>query len=131
MVGGALLGAAANRQVCPTISEMTFGNQSRNLGIPFLSSRLGIIGDGARTPSVGRHGRGVQSSTRCPSLSRRYAAVCFHGMVAGSLTEVAPAFTARSYNAGTSDVTNAISTPSGALSKEAATTSCFKCSLAI
>jgi len=28
MVGGALLGAAANRQVCPTISEMTFGNQS-------------------------------------------------------------------------------------------------------
>jgi len=29
MVGGALLGAAANRQVCPTISEMTFGNQSR------------------------------------------------------------------------------------------------------
>jgi len=31
MVGGALLGAAANRQVCPTISEMTFGNHS-NLG---------------------------------------------------------------------------------------------------
>jgi len=31
MVGGALLGAAANRQVCPTISEMTFGNQSRAL----------------------------------------------------------------------------------------------------
>jgi len=29
MVGGALLGAAANRQVCPTISEMTFGNHSR------------------------------------------------------------------------------------------------------
>jgi len=28
MVGGALLGAAANRQVCPTISEMTFGNHS-------------------------------------------------------------------------------------------------------
>jgi len=28
MVGGALLGAAANRQVCPTISEMTFGNPS-------------------------------------------------------------------------------------------------------
>ena len=28
MVGGALPGAAANRQVCPTISEMTFGNQS-------------------------------------------------------------------------------------------------------
>ena len=26
MVGGALPGAAANRQVCPTISEMTFGN---------------------------------------------------------------------------------------------------------
>gem|GEM_PF-3980302 len=25
MVGGALLGTAANRQVCPTISEMTFG----------------------------------------------------------------------------------------------------------
>jgi|GEM_PF-5926643 hypothetical protein len=31
MVGGALLGAAANRQVCPTISEMTFGNQSNPL----------------------------------------------------------------------------------------------------
>jgi len=31
MVGGALLGAAANRQVCPTISEMTFGNQSKHL----------------------------------------------------------------------------------------------------
>jgi hypothetical protein len=30
MVGGALLGAAANRQVCPTISEMTFGNQSKD-----------------------------------------------------------------------------------------------------
>jgi len=28
MVGGALPGAAANRQVCPTISEMTFGNYS-------------------------------------------------------------------------------------------------------
>jgi len=34
MVGGALLGAAANRQVCPTISEMTFGNQSNPTG-PF------------------------------------------------------------------------------------------------
>ena|GEM_PF-6414384 len=32
MVGGALLGAVANRQVCPTISEMTFGNQSRQHG---------------------------------------------------------------------------------------------------
>jgi len=30
MVGGALLGAAANRQVCPTISEMTFGNHSNH-----------------------------------------------------------------------------------------------------
>jgi len=33
MVGGALLGAAANRQVCPTISEMTFGNQSNRASI--------------------------------------------------------------------------------------------------
>jgi len=29
MLGGALLGAAANRQVCPTISQMTFGNHSK------------------------------------------------------------------------------------------------------
>jgi hypothetical protein len=34
MVGDALLGAAANRQVCPTISEMTVGNQSNPTG-PF------------------------------------------------------------------------------------------------
>gem|GEM_PF-5566076 len=32
--GRALLGAAANRQVCPTISEMTFGNQSITLLMP-------------------------------------------------------------------------------------------------
>jgi len=37
MVGGALLGAAANRQVCPTISEMTFGNQSNALRSPSQS----------------------------------------------------------------------------------------------
>jgi len=33
MVGGALPGAAANRQVCPTISEMTFGNHSNQTKI--------------------------------------------------------------------------------------------------
>src|SRR6185436_4615053 len=33
MVGGALLGAAANRQVCPTISEMTFGNHSNSCSV--------------------------------------------------------------------------------------------------
>gem|GEM_PF-1944688 len=38
MVGGALLGAAANRQVCPTISEMTFGNQSSRQGATFRAS---------------------------------------------------------------------------------------------
>jgi hypothetical protein len=27
-VGNALLGVAANRQVCPTFSEITFGNRS-------------------------------------------------------------------------------------------------------
>jgi len=41
MVGGALLGAAANRQVCPTISEMTFGNQSngRSCHLPRFTVR--------------------------------------------------------------------------------------------
>jgi len=29
-VGDALLGVAANRQVCPTFSEITFGNHSNN-----------------------------------------------------------------------------------------------------
>jgi len=75
------------------------------------------------------HGKGVHSSTRKPALSRRYATVCPHGLAAGSLTAVAPASTARAYNAGTSGVTKAISTPSGALSGEADTTYCFKCVL--
>jgi len=32
-VGDALLGVAANRQVCPTFSEITFGNHSNDLTI--------------------------------------------------------------------------------------------------
>jgi len=33
-VGDALLGVAANRQVCPTFSEITFGNHSKSVEEP-------------------------------------------------------------------------------------------------
>jgi len=38
-VGDALPGAAANRQVCPTFSEITFGNHS-SLTVFFVSIRV-------------------------------------------------------------------------------------------
>jgi len=50
-LGGALLGAAANRQVCPTISEMTFGNQSSFSSQP-ARARLPL--PGGRSPLLGR-----------------------------------------------------------------------------
>src|SRR6185503_775186 len=54
MVGGALPGAAANRQVCPTISEMTFGNHSNmrsSLSALVTLLCLPILGFAAEPPS--------------------------------------------------------------------------------
>ena len=57
--GGGLPGPAANRQVCPTISEMTLGNHSSGLKFlirthPRFEPSSGLLGSGARSGSTKR-----------------------------------------------------------------------------